>query len=159
MALINCSDCGYEFSDKAAACPKCGCPNTPGGMTPISQPDGPAKPVSTHKPAFDLTSEQWGNLLGGACVIALTGWGVWYWGMGGLETQTESSLDRIYQQVVDDEEAKYAGMLGRRSTTQTDLCVQAGMVAAAHLQAQNMSDWNHWNERRNQICGKAGIPY
>ena len=26
MALINCSECGKEISDKAAACPHCGCP-------------------------------------------------------------------------------------------------------------------------------------
>ena len=26
MALINCSDCMKEMSDKAAACPQCGCP-------------------------------------------------------------------------------------------------------------------------------------
>lgn len=27
MALINCDECGKEFSDKANACPNCGCPN------------------------------------------------------------------------------------------------------------------------------------
>nr|DAO72309.1 MAG TPA: Thaumarchaeal output domain 1 [Caudoviricetes sp.] len=26
MALITCTECGKEFSDKAAACPNCGCP-------------------------------------------------------------------------------------------------------------------------------------
>ena len=26
MALIECSECGQEISDKAAACPQCGCP-------------------------------------------------------------------------------------------------------------------------------------
>ena len=26
MALIKCEDCGKEFSDKASACPNCGCP-------------------------------------------------------------------------------------------------------------------------------------
>lgn len=28
MALIICTECGKEFSDKAIACPKCGCPNS-----------------------------------------------------------------------------------------------------------------------------------
>ena len=41
MALINCSECGYEFSDQAEGCPQCGCPNAPGGMTPISMPPEP----------------------------------------------------------------------------------------------------------------------
>lgn len=26
MALIKCSECGHEVSDKASACPNCGCP-------------------------------------------------------------------------------------------------------------------------------------
>ena len=26
MALIKCNECGHEVSDKASACPKCGCP-------------------------------------------------------------------------------------------------------------------------------------
>ena len=26
MALIKCKECGKEFSDKATACPNCGCP-------------------------------------------------------------------------------------------------------------------------------------
>lgn len=28
MALIKCSECGKEFSDKADKCPNCGCPNS-----------------------------------------------------------------------------------------------------------------------------------
>lgn len=27
MAMINCPDCGNQYSDKAESCPKCGCPN------------------------------------------------------------------------------------------------------------------------------------
>lgn len=26
MALIKCKECGHEVSDKASACPNCGCP-------------------------------------------------------------------------------------------------------------------------------------
>ena len=28
MALIKCPECGKEFSDKASACPNCGCPTS-----------------------------------------------------------------------------------------------------------------------------------
>jgi len=28
MALIKCKECGHEVSDKASACPNCGCPIT-----------------------------------------------------------------------------------------------------------------------------------
>lgn len=27
MALIKCKDCGHDMSDRAVACPYCGCPN------------------------------------------------------------------------------------------------------------------------------------
>ena len=27
MSLINCEECGYEYSDQSSRCPKCGCPN------------------------------------------------------------------------------------------------------------------------------------
>ena len=56
MALINCSECGYEFSDKAPACPKCGCPNTPGGMTAITPPDAKS-PTRRIKTRFDIAVE------------------------------------------------------------------------------------------------------
>lgn len=40
MALIKCTECGKEFSDKAAACPNCGCPASEiikGNTTPEEQ--------------------------------------------------------------------------------------------------------------------------
>ena len=40
MALIKCTECGKEFSDKAAACPNCGCPISEiikGNITPEEQ--------------------------------------------------------------------------------------------------------------------------
>ena len=40
MALIKCTECGKEFSDKAAACPNCGCPVSEiikGNITPEEQ--------------------------------------------------------------------------------------------------------------------------
>ena len=38
MALIRCPECGNEVSDKAAACPRCGCPITPvTGSAPAAQ--------------------------------------------------------------------------------------------------------------------------
>lgn len=54
MALVKCTECGKEFSDKASACPNCGCPtsemsfdNTP----PISQTNDGSfqRPHTTQK--------------------------------------------------------------------------------------------------------------
>jgi hypothetical protein len=37
MALIKCIECGREISDKAAACPQCGCPKAVAGPAPGPQ--------------------------------------------------------------------------------------------------------------------------
>ena len=45
MALIICSECGKEFSDKAAACPNCGCPTEEVIQQPVPEAIVPGKPV------------------------------------------------------------------------------------------------------------------
>ena len=48
MALIKCSECGKEVSDKAQSCPNCGCPiaaSSPNGtvrikLSPVKAPSG-----------------------------------------------------------------------------------------------------------------------
>ena len=44
MSLIKCSECGKEFSDKAQACPNCGCP------TSVQRNPSPEKKI--FKPGF-----------------------------------------------------------------------------------------------------------
>ena len=53
MALITCSECGKEYSDKAPACPNCGCPTQPGEVAPVSSPKAKEQPkaASGVKPA------------------------------------------------------------------------------------------------------------
>ena len=38
MALINCSECGHQVSDKAKTCPNCGCPIETQLPPPIPEP-------------------------------------------------------------------------------------------------------------------------
>jgi hypothetical protein len=40
MALIRCHECGREVSDRAAACPSCGCPVTAATASPAQAPVG-----------------------------------------------------------------------------------------------------------------------
>lgn len=39
MALITCEECGKEFSDKAVACPNCGCPTPSLSTSTIPEPE------------------------------------------------------------------------------------------------------------------------
>ena len=43
MALILCPECGKQFSDKAAACPSCGCPTSAIIGTAVSQSSSAAE--------------------------------------------------------------------------------------------------------------------
>lgn len=54
MALIKCTECGKEFSDKAPACPNCGCPiseMTFDNVSPVNHADSGSfqKPHATQK--------------------------------------------------------------------------------------------------------------
>ena len=45
MALIVCPECGKQISEKAAACPFCGCPSDAFGKVPAPSQDLPGKKV------------------------------------------------------------------------------------------------------------------
>ena len=47
MALIKCSECGREISDKASSCPHCGCPVT--GKEELLEKPSVEKEVSEGK--------------------------------------------------------------------------------------------------------------
>ena len=51
MALIICSECGKEFSDKAVACPNCGCPTEETIKQPIPEAVVPVSTVGLTKAA------------------------------------------------------------------------------------------------------------
>lgn len=52
MALIECKECGQMISDKAAACPKCGCP-----VEPQTTETMDVEPVSTEDVSADSINE------------------------------------------------------------------------------------------------------
>lgn len=62
----------------------------------------------------------------------------------------------IYQKVADDSIAQY-GMV-KRNGTKIEVCVHAGMVAAAFLQAKNEEQYIVWKKTQKADCAKAGMP-
>lgn len=56
MAMIKCRECGSEYSDQAAACPKCGCPTTPPQQTPPVNNTGATCPkCGSHNVSITMT--------------------------------------------------------------------------------------------------------
>lgn len=67
-----------------------------------------------------------------------------------------TTMQSIYQQVVDDEVAKYD--IVRRSGSSVELCVQAQIVVASYLQAQDDLNYQIWQSIKNKDCEAAGVP-
>ena len=65
MALINCSECGHQVSDKATTCPNCGCPIETQLPPPIPEPEESQQAQQTAQP--QQTSTQIGVFDNGPC--------------------------------------------------------------------------------------------
>lgn len=66
------------------------------------------------------------------------------------------SENQIQQKVIDNAEAQYN--IAKRQGTQMDTCVQAGIVAAAYLQAKKEDSYKRWKDTEAYECNAAGMP-
>ena len=57
MAMIKCTECGKEYSDKASACPNCGCPISYSLVESINDNKSEEFEYETHKEDNELFSE------------------------------------------------------------------------------------------------------
>lgn len=62
----------------------------------------------------------------------------------------------IHNKVADDAVIQYE--IAKKNGAAIDICVAAGMVKAAYLQAKNESSYAKWTETEKQDCEAAGIP-
>lgn len=65
-------------------------------------------------------------------------------------------LDGIHRQVADDAIAQYE--IAKRQGDPIQICVQAGMVAAAWLQAKDEAQYREWKDVEARDCAAAGMP-
>ena len=78
MALIKCSECGHEVSDRATACPNCGCPIA--GETPEPQNDViEAEPIYYEE---EETSNKWLYVIIGVLVAIIIMGGIYGYSKG-----------------------------------------------------------------------------
>jgi|SRR5690554_632695 len=129
MAIVKCSECKAEVSSKAVACPTCGAPN----------------PKANH-------------LSGGSILITflLVGLGIWWFAGGGFNKQVAAQMSGIHSQVAKDAVNQYN--IAKQQGNPVQICVQAGLVSAAYLQAEDQPNYNRWKSIQAADCEKAGIP-
>jgi hypothetical protein len=70
--------------------------------------------------------------------------------------RSQQMLQDIHNKVASDAEAQYRIVL--RNGTRIDICVHAGLVAAAYLQAQNEAKYQQWKSTESSDCKLAGVP-
>ena len=128
MALTKCKACGTAMSKKASACPQCGHPN---------------------KEANYLSG---GQVLGG---LLIGGIAIWWFAGGGFDRQVASDMSKIEAQVATDAVNQYD--IAKRQGDPIQICVQAGLVSAAYLQAKDEVNYQTWKHKESEDCKRAGI--
>lgn len=66
------------------------------------------------------------------------------------------SLQEIENEVAEEAARQYQ-IVKAKGGSRTDLCVQAGIVAAAYLQAENPSKYEIWKIRERTDCAAARL--
>ncbi|WP_157817635.1 zinc-ribbon domain-containing protein [Candidatus Thiodictyon syntrophicum] len=81
---------------------------------------------------------------------------LWFFFGGGLEKQAAKDLKQIESQVAWDQVTQYN--IAKRQGDPIQICVQAGMVSAAYLQANDSFNYNQWKATEKSDCRAAGMP-
>lgn len=129
MAMIKCRSCGNEISPKATICPRCGHPNEK------------AKQLSG------------GQVIG---YLVFAGVILWFFAGGGLDKKVAHEMQNIENQVAIDAVNQY--QIAQRQGNAIQVCVQAGLVSAAYLQAKDEPNYRQWKKTESEDCSRAGVP-
>lgn len=73
-----------------------------------------------------------------------------------IEKQAAQNMQKITNQVATDSVKQYE-IAKRNGATPIDICVQAGLVSAAYLQAQDESNYRKWKGIEKFDCESAGV--
>jgi hypothetical protein len=81
-----------------------------------------------------------------------------YFTIGQEERQKRvaTTMTNIYDKVATDAEARYG--IAKRQGDPIQICVQAGFVSAAWLQAKNEAQYGAWKATEKADCARAGMP-
>ena len=130
MTMMACDGCKAEISKQAKECPKCGHP---------------------IKSAANLSGSQ---IVSGLVFSSIV---LWFYFDGGLEQQAAKNMQQIENQVASDSVKQYD--IAKTQGDKMQICVQAGIVSAAYLQAKDEPNYQQCKKREQIDCAKAGIPH
>jgi hypothetical protein len=71
-------------------------------------------------------------------------------------TGCDIGMQGIKDQVAEDAVKQYE--IAAQQGDKMQKCVQAGLVSAAYLQAQNQEQYNLWKAKERVDCSLAGVP-
>ena len=77
---------------------------------------------------------------------------------GGLQSQANRTMQDVHAikgKVAADAVARYG--VAQANGSAMDVCVQAGSVTAAYLQAQDEVKYQQWKQKERADCAKAGM--
>ena len=97
MSLIKCKECGHEVSDRASACPNCGCPTTKGTEHHIHQETPQVQPVY-YEDEEGGRSRKWLYGIIALLVALIAGGGYWWY--------SQTSDERVAKQLESDNESE-----------------------------------------------------
>lgn len=76
--------------------------------------------------------------------------------LSGCDQLVDQQVQDIHDQVARDAAEQYD--IARRQGDKIQICVQAGLVAAAYLQAKDEVNYNNWKAIEDADCASAGMP-
>lgn len=77
--------------------------------------------------------------------LAVCAGALWYFWGGGLENKVADDAVKEYE-------------IAKRHGTKMDVCVHAGLVSAAYLQAKDENKYREWKVIEAGDCSAAGVP-
>lgn len=72
-----------------------------------------------------------------------------------VQAAVNTEMNRITNQVANDAVSQYH--IAKRQGDKMQVCVQAGMVSAAYLQAKDEANYTAWKDTEKADCAAAGL--
>ena len=127
---MECPNCKKLLADNAKSCPECG---------------------------YDFTEKKKKNPFLG-CLGSIVGVFVVFSILGAIGlNSSEEFMKNVEQSVALDQEQQY--QIAKNQGDKMQICVQAGLVSAAYLQANDQENFNKWKAIETKDCRAAGLSY